>query len=72
MAEVLAAVLDEHVPFLEAALVEQQLDAFPGRQLAFGVLGLDPTLTASLAGRLAHLLEPAKNLLHRYSWCVPT
>ncbi len=51
-AEVRAAVLDEHVPFLEAALVEQQLDALAGGELALGVLRLDapappPSLAAS-------------------------
>jgi hypothetical protein len=37
-AEVGAAVLDEHVPFFEGAVVEQQLDALARGQLALGVL----------------------------------
>jgi hypothetical protein len=37
-AEVHAAVLDEHVPFLERAFVEQQLEPLAGRQLALLVL----------------------------------
>ena len=45
-AEVGAAVLDERVPFLEAALIEQQLDAFARRQLAARVLLVDTFLAA--------------------------
>ncbi len=40
------AVFDEHVEFLKTALVEQEFDAFPRRQLAAGVLRLDALLAA--------------------------
>ena len=40
-AEIRAAMLDEHVPFLEGAGIQQQLDALAGGQPALGMLGLD-------------------------------
>jgi hypothetical protein len=40
-AEVGAAVLDEHVPFLEGALVQQQLQPLARGELALGVLRVD-------------------------------
>jgi hypothetical protein len=40
-------VLDEHVPFLEAAFVEQQLEALARGELALGVLGGDALLAAA-------------------------
>ena len=48
-AEVVAAVLDEHVPFLERAGVEQQLDALARGELALGVLRVDALLAAAEA-----------------------
>ena len=62
--EVGAAVLDEHVPLLEAALVEQQLDALAGGELALGVVGVDALAPAAEAGGGALLLELLQNLLH--------
>ncbi len=56
-AEVGAPVLDEHVPFLEAALVQQQLDAFPGGELALGVLRIDACLAAAKFGCPAVLFQ---------------
>jgi hypothetical protein len=50
-AEVGAAVLDEHVPLFEAALVEQQFDALARGELALGVLGVDALLAAAQARR---------------------
>jgi hypothetical protein len=41
-------VLDEHVELLERALVEQQVDALAGGQLALGVLAGDPLGAAAL------------------------
>jgi len=46
-------VLDEHVPFLEAARVEQQLQALARGELALGMLGVDALGPATGAGRLA-------------------
>ncbi len=43
-AEIAAAVLDEHVPFLEGAGIEQQLEALARGQLALGVLRPDAPL----------------------------
>ncbi len=57
--------LDEHVPFLEGAGVEEQLQSLARGELALGVLRLDATLAAAGAGGLAHILKPAKNLLHQ-------
>ena len=62
-----AAVLDEHVPFLEGAGVEQQLDALARGQLALGVLRLDAPLAAAGARRRALFLEPAEDVAHRPS-----
>ncbi len=57
-AEVDAAVLLEHVPFFEGTRIEQQLDAFAGRQLALGVLAVDTLLATAEAGQL-HAFFPA-------------
>src|SRR3546814_1339089 len=64
-AEVEAAVLDIHVPLLEGALVEQDLQALARGQLALGVLRLDALLTAADRRLRAHRLEPLKYVLHR-------
>jgi hypothetical protein len=37
-AEIAAAVLDEFVDFFEGAFVEEEFDAFAGREFAFAVL----------------------------------
>ena len=49
-AEVVAAVLLEHVPLFESTGVEQQLDALAGCQLALLVLCVDAPLTAAKPG----------------------
>ena len=49
-AEVGAAMLDEHVEFLETAFVEQQLQALTGSELAFSMLCVNPFLAAAHAG----------------------
>src|SRR3546814_7125102 len=64
-AEVEAAVLDIHVPLLEGALVEQDLQALARGQLALGVLRLDALLAAADRRLRAHRLEPLKYVLHR-------
>ena len=38
---------DEHVELFERALVQQQLDPFPRRQLPLGMMGRDPVLPAA-------------------------
>jgi hypothetical protein len=50
-------VLDEHVEFLERALVEQQLDALPRGQLAAGVLRFDALFAAAELGAGATSIE---------------
>src|SRR4030088_695021 len=57
------AVLDEHVEFLERALVEQKLDALPRGQLAAGMLRLDAFFAASELGAGAPLFEGVQNIL---------
>ncbi len=43
-ASVVSTVTREHVEFVEAAVVEEILDALASQQLAFGMLALDRTL----------------------------
>ena len=63
-AEVVGAVLDEHVELLERALVEQQFDALARGQFAALVLGLDARLAAAETGVLPPLLEFVENVFH--------
>ena len=63
-AEIGAAMLHEHVVFLEAALIEQHMDPLARRQLALGVLGLDPGLAAADAGAGPFLLQSLDKILH--------
>src|SRR5574337_794227 len=56
--------LDEHVPFLEAALVEQQLDALARGELAPGMLRVDALLAAAKPRLGALVLELLNDLLH--------
>ena len=48
---------DKHVEFLEAVLVQQQVDAFAGRQFAAGVLGVDAPLAAAKPGLLSAFFQ---------------
>ncbi len=63
-AEVVAAVLDEHVELLEGVLVEQQVEALAGGELALGVLGGDAPLAAAGPGLRPPLLELLEDVLH--------
>ena len=63
-AEVGAAVLDEHVPLLERAVVEQQLEALARGQLALGVLRVDALLAAAEARGGALVLELFDDVVH--------
>ena len=47
--------LDEHVPFFEAARIEQHFDALAGAELAPLVLRVDAALPAAQAGGGAFL-----------------
>src|SRR5208282_4531820 len=63
-AEIDAAMLHEHVEFLERIMVEQQFDAFARRQLAAGVLGVDALLTAAEPGAFTTFVEDFENMFH--------
>ncbi len=63
-AEVAAAVFDEHVPFLERALVEQQLEPLARRELAFVVLRFDAFWATAQARQFALGFELFKDVLH--------
>src|SRR5690606_21525450 len=63
-AEIRRAVLDEHVPLLEAVGIEQDVDTLARGQLAAFVLRVDPALSATEPCALAHLLEPEQHFLH--------
>ena len=58
------AVLDEHVEFLERALVEQQFDALPRGQFSAGVLRLDALLAAAELGAGAPFFEGVQDIFH--------
>ena len=60
----MAAVLDEHVPFLEGTGVEQDVEALARGQLAAGVLRLDAPDPAAEPGRLAFVFELPEDRLH--------
>ena len=61
------AVLDEHVEFLERALVEQQFDALPRGQFSAGVLRLDALFAAAELGAGAPFFEGVQDILHAAS-----
>jgi hypothetical protein len=63
-AEVGTAVLDEHVPFLEGAFVQQQFEPFARGQLALGVLRVDALLPTAQAGLGALALELFDDVVH--------
>lgn len=71
-AEVGAAVGHEGIEFLEAALVQQLLDALPGRELALVVLLLDALLAPGRPGLLAQVreVEDLSFNAHGGSWKV--
>ncbi len=63
-AEVDRAVLDEHVPFLEGAVVQQQLDALARRQLALLVLRVDALVSTAEARLGAPLFKLFEDFFH--------
>ncbi len=56
-AEIRAAMLHEHVEFLERAVIEQKFDPLTRCQLAALVLGIDPRLSATKTSLRAALFE---------------
>ena len=71
-AEVDAAVLDEHVPFLERALVEQQLQPLARRELALAVLRGDALFAAAQARLGALAFELFDDVVHEGRVLVAT
>ena len=65
-AEVDRAVLDKHVVFLERTGIQQHVDTLASRQLTFGVLRLDASLSTALSRGRAPTLEFFQHLLHLY------
>ncbi|MNV29877.1 hypothetical protein D3C71_1211230 [compost metagenome] len=63
-AEIDGAMGDIHVEFFERTLVEQHLDPFAGRQLAFGMLGLDPPDAAAQPRLRATLFDLVQHCPH--------
>jgi XRE family transcriptional regulator, fatty acid utilization regulator len=63
-AEIGAAVRDEHVELLEGAVVEQDLDALAGGQLALRVLRRDPLGAAAEPRLAATILEFLQDVPH--------
>ncbi|OIQ63406.1 hypothetical protein GALL_550530 [mine drainage metagenome] len=61
------AVFDEHVEFLEAALVEQKLDALPRGQLAAGVLRLNALLAAPQPCAGAPFFKGVQDIFHVFN-----
>ena len=66
-AEIVAAVLDEHVEFLERVVIEQEFDALARGELALGVLRRDALLAAAEAGAVAAGVEAGEDVLHLQS-----
>ena len=67
------AVRDEHVEFLEGTFVQQQVDAFAGRQFVFVVLGSDtlfPSAQVSYVPFLDELADFCGDFRHNSMDCV--
>src|SRR5690606_38059735 len=64
-AEIGAAMAHEHVEFLEAALVQQQFDAFARGQFAAAVLGVDAPLAAAKPRGRVPVLQLAQDVVRR-------
>ena len=56
--------LDEHVVFFKAALIEEDMDALTRGQLALGMLAVDAGLAAADAGICPFLLQSLDEILH--------
>ena len=78
-AEIVAAMLDEHVELLERIVVEQEFDPLARGELALGVLRRDALLAAADAGTFAAGVEAGEDVLHgrlraleaRHGWACP-
>src|SRR5262249_29505690 len=63
-AEVGRAMLDEHVPFFEGAVIEEKIDPLAGGQFALCMLRLDAALPTAQACRVPLVFELTQDLLH--------
>src|SRR5579872_7081900 len=63
-AEILAAMLDKHVPLFERAGVEEKLEPLARGELALAMLCLDPPLAAPGARQRPLFLELPQYVLH--------
>ena len=63
-AEIVAAVLDEHVELLEQIVIQEEVDALARGELALGVLGGDALLAAAKAGARPAGVEAGEHGLH--------
>ena len=63
-AEIRAAMLHEHVEFLEGAMIEQQIDPLARRQLAALVLSVDARLPTAEAGDRAAFFQRFEDVFH--------
>ena len=64
--------LDEHVPFLEAVFVEEQVDTLPGGEFTLGVLRVDAALTAAEPRRGACFLKLMDDVVHKIPFMAPS
>ena len=70
-AEIVAAVLDKHVPFFEGIGIEQQFEPFARGQLAAAVLGFDAPCPTARPRRGALFFQAAEDVVHRASALQP-
>ena len=66
-AEIGAAVLDKHIPLLETAAVQQDVDPLAGRQAPFGMLCINALLPTAQTGGSTLLLKLFNDVLHGLS-----
>ena len=55
---------DKHVKLFERSFVQQQVNSFPRRQLATGVLSVNTRLAATQSGLTAAIFELFQNIFH--------
>jgi hypothetical protein len=62
--ELVAIMLDKHVPFFKRTRVEKNVDPLACSQLPFGVLSIDPALTTAETGLRPFFFQFFDNALH--------
>ena len=63
-AEIMGAMLDEHIPFLEGIGVEQNFEPLARGELTAAVLGVDAADPTTHPGRRPFFFEPTENFVH--------